>query len=183
MAKQFIMARVFPTHSAATKERAAMKRPSSPCLAPLVMLLLTSAVFARPPEPDGGQSRRLNEAEKKFQKTLTDATLRGFFTRGDNQAGPQPEKYSIKSVTKITPEIWLFQVRIQYGDRDLTLPLPLRVLWAGTTPVIALDKVPVPPLGVFSARVVVHDHKYAGIWDAGDHGGHLFGVIEPTKEK
>lgn len=162
-----------------------MKRLSSLCLAPLWILLLAAPVFAQPPQgtEDDKNAQQLNEAEKKFQKTLTNATLTGFFTRGDNQAGPKPEKYSIKSVTKIAPEVWLFLVRIQYGERDLTLPLPLRVLWAGTTPVITLDKVPVPPLGTFSARVVIHDHKYAGMWDAGDHGGHLFGTIAPTKQE
>lgn len=124
----------------------------------------------------------LNEAEKKFQQTLSGAALVGYFTDSNNRhAAPKEERYTIHQVSKIGGNLWLFQARIQYGERDLTLPLPLRVEWAGKTPVITLDNLPVPPLGSFSARVVIHEGKYAGTWSGGDHGGHLFGRVEPQQ--
>ena len=122
------------------------------------------------------------ELEKKFQDALTGATLQGHFTsnRDENGTSPKEDKYSITSVTKMQGDVWLFNTRIQYGAHDITLPLPLRVVWAGDTPVITLDKMPVPGMGSFTARVMIFDRKYAGMWDGGDHGGLLYGKI--TKE-
>jgi hypothetical protein len=121
--------------------------------------------------------------EKKFQETLTAATLTGHFTSGKvDLANAKEEKYTIESVTKLPgTELWLFKARIQYGGHDVTMPLPLRVVWAGDTPVITLDKVSVPGFGQFTARVMIFDGKYSGMWDGGNHGGLLFGKI--TKEE
>jgi hypothetical protein len=123
------------------------------------------------------------ELEKKFAETLNGATLTGRFTAGKGdkgEAGGQ-EKYAIDSAKKLAGDYWLITARIQYGNHDATVPLPLRVLWAGDTPVITLDKFPVPSFGTFSARVMIYDNKYAGTWDGGNHGGLLSGRI--TKEK
>ena len=90
---------------------------------------------------------------------------------------PKEDKYTIDSVKKLQGDIWLFTARIQYEKHDVTLPLPLRVVWAGDTPVITLDKMPVPGMGSFTARVMIFDNQYAGMWDGGDHGGMLFGKI------
>jgi hypothetical protein len=56
--------------------------------------------------------------------------------------------------------------------------MPINVLWAGNTPVMTLDKITIPGLGTFSARVVFHENKYAGTWVHDNVGGHLFGRIE-----
>jgi hypothetical protein len=56
------------------------------------------------------------------------------------------------------------------------------VRWAGDTPVIALDRVTIPALGTFSARVVLDESRYAGTWSHDEKGGHLFGVIERLPE-
>ncbi len=122
--------------------------------------------------------------EKKFVEALSGATLTGHFTDQSKPDAklPREEKYTIESVSKLHGDYWLFKSRIQYGTHDATLPLPLRVLWAGETPVITLDKVPVPGFGTFSARVMIHDGKYAGTWDGGDHGGLLFGTVAKDKK-
>jgi hypothetical protein len=123
------------------------------------------------------------ELEKKFGETLNGATLTGRFTagKGDKGDGGGQEKYVIDSAKKLAGDYWLITARIQYGNHDATVPLPLRVLWAGDTPVITLDKFPVPGFGTFSARVLIYDNKYAGTWDGGNHGGVLSGKI--SKEK
>ncbi len=119
------------------------------------------------------------ELETKFADTLSGATLQGHFTNTLDQKGasPKEDKYTIDSVKKMQGDIWLFTARIQYEQHDVTLPLPLRVVWAGDTPVITLDKFPVPGMGSFTVRVMVFDDKYAGMWDGGNHGGLLFGKI------
>ena len=61
---------------------------------------------------------------------------------------------------------------------DLTVPVPVQVKWAGNTPVITVEKVAIPGLGTFSARVLLDGVRYAGTWSHDDKGGHLFGVIE-----
>jgi hypothetical protein len=125
------------------------------------------------------------ELEKKFQDTLSGATLQGHFTsqRDENVAASKEDKYTIDSITKMQGDVWLFNARIQYGTHDLTLPLPLRVVWAGDTPVITLDKFPVPGMGEFTARVMVFDDQYAGMWDGGNQGGLLFGKITKQAAK
>ena len=77
----------------------------------------------------------------------------------------------------------MFRARIRYGDHDVTVPLSLQVKWAATTPVITLDKVTVPGLGTFNARVLIDGDRYAGTWDHGEVGGLLFGRIEHQEAK
>ena len=152
-----------------------------------VALLLSSAHGEEPSEPENTPPTipKQEELEQRFQEALSGATLAGHYTvsGAKNGALPKEEKYTIAKVSKLKDDLWIFQVRIQYGDHDVQLPLPLRVKWAGDTPVITLDKTPVPGLGTFSARVLIYDDKYAGTWGAADHGGLIFGrVIAPEKK-
>jgi len=119
------------------------------------------------------------ELEKRFSEMLSGVTLKGRFTSVRNDTAPQHEdQYDIQSVTKVPgSEYWLFQVRIKYGDHDASLPLPLRVVWAGDTPVITLDNMTVPGFGAFTARVMIFEGRYTGIWDGAGHGGVMVGTI------
>jgi hypothetical protein len=130
--------------------------------------------------PDAKPSAELREAFDAFSKRLRDVVLVGHFTiSGQQDKSLHEERYEIRSVTKMPAgDYWLFQARIKYGEHDLTLPLPLVVKWAGKTPVITLDNVTIPALGTFNARVVINGDRYAGTWDHGEVGGHLFGRIE-----
>jgi hypothetical protein len=134
-------------------------------------------------EEDEGPSQA--ELDERFEKLLSGATLAGQYTvsGAEGTSVPKEEKYTIAKVSKIAGSLWLFQVRIQYGGHDKTVPLPLPVKWTAETPMIVLDKVTVPGFGTFSARVVFHEGKYAGTWSGGDHGGHLFGRIVPAEEE
>jgi hypothetical protein len=124
--------------------------------------------------------------DKQFEETLSGATLDGAFTLGgDEDRAPRREKYTISKVSKLQNDYWLFQARIQYGDHDVTIPLPLQVKWAGDTPIITLTDMLIPGLGTYTARVVIYRGQYAGTWSGADHGGHLFGKIvkAPAEEK
>lgn len=121
---------------------------------------------------------------KKFEQIMNGAVLAGQFTILGREREPMPpEEYTIKRVSKLADgDYWLFQARIKYSDKDVTVPLPLEVKWAGETPVITLTDLTIPALGTFSARVVIDNGKYAGTWTHGDAGGHMFGVIRPNAE-
>jgi hypothetical protein len=143
------------------------------------IVLLTSAVLAADP-PQAKPAPTQEELEKQFAQTLSGATLAGNFTVvGAKSDQPLKEdRYTLGEVKKLKNGLWSFETRIQYGDHDVKVPLALEVKWAGDTPMITLDKVLVPGLGTFAARVLVHRDWYAGTWSGGDHGGHLFGKIE-----
>jgi hypothetical protein len=120
----------------------------------------------------------------KFRETLSSADLVGQYTVvGKEDRPPREERYSIKTVSKMAVgDLWLFTARIRYGDKDVTVPMPLEVKWAGETPIITLANVTIPGLGTFDSRVVIHDGMYAGTWRHGAVHGHLFGKIEKTAE-
>ena len=166
-----------------------MTRFISSCFAAtFVAAVLFSGAHAAEPAKAGKLSQA--ELEKGFEESLSGCVFRGYFTlRGQEQAkGLKEEKYTITSVKKLPgdDDLWVFNVRIQYGDHDIALPLTLQVKWAGDTPVITLTDMLIPGLGKFTSRVVVYRGQYSGIWDGGgDHAGHLFGRIEKiddTKE-
>lgn len=128
-------------------------------------------------------------ADPKFlalQKLLTNKRLVGLFTiTGKPMKDLTEETYEIKKIEKLAldDDLWAIETRIKYGDHDVTVPIAITILWANDTPIMTLDKVVVPGLGTFSARVVFHEEKYAGTWSHDAVGGHLFGRIEsiPTK--
>jgi hypothetical protein len=92
------------------------------------------------------------------------------------------EKYTITRVTKSKDDYWIFVARIQYGKRDITIPMSLQVKWAGDTPVITLTDLTIPGLGMFTSRVLIYGDRYAGTWQHGKTGGHLWGRIEKIEK-
>lgn len=149
----------------------------------------TSAVIAQDNEekPAASESQPADDKMaanfKKFEQTLSGVALVGTFTIVGKDVPAKPERYEIRSVRKLdTGDIWLFRARIKYGDKDVELPMPLEVKWAGNTPVISLDNVTLPGLGTFSSYVVIDGDKYAGTWTHGEASGHMFGRIEKLKD-
>ena len=116
----------------------------------------------------------------KFTKLLTGAKFVGHFTiDGKSLADLRKETYEIEKVEKLPEgDMWVITARIEYGDKDLKVPVPLEVKWAGTTPVLTLDHLTIPGLGTFAARVLLHQDKYVGTWRHDEVGGHLFGAIK-----
>jgi hypothetical protein len=118
-----------------------------------------------------------------LEKTLSGSKFSGSFTiAGQGREKLTSEEYHILQCKKLDEgNQWMITARIKYGEHDVTVPLPLPIEWAGTTPVIALDDFEVPLMGTFDARVLIDldKRKYAGTWSHGDAGGHLFGDILP----
>jgi hypothetical protein len=155
------------------------------CCLSLLPLALAQGVDETPQPTDTAQvSAEKQKLYDLFEKKMTNVKFTGNFTvLGKQQDNLPKESYTIVSVKKLAEgELWLFTARVQFGGRDVTLPMPLQVQWAGTTPVITLTKMLIPGLGTFSSRVVIYKNKYAGTWTHGDVGGHLFGTIGPNAD-
>ncbi len=139
-----------------------------------VLAVLPTLLFAQEPA-------EMNAQETALSKSLSGAVMSGFFSvDGDGDAPPElrRERYELGEVKKLEGGMWVFPTRIQYGDHDVTLPIVLPVAWADDTAVIRVNNVGFPGLGTYSARVLIHDGKYAGYWQGVGHGGRLFGSIE-----
>ena len=125
------------------------------------------------------------ELEAKFIATLTKATMSGRWCLiHKGKLTPEKEdKYTISRVTKGKDGVWFMMTRIQYGNFDATLPVPVKVEWAGDAPVIIVDGISMPGGGnTYSARVIVYEDSYAGTWSGGKVKGLLSGMITRESE-
>jgi hypothetical protein len=140
---------------------------------------LPAVATADEPAPKGAEPTKA-DLIKKLAADLTNVKLIGSFTvSGKENETPKQEEYTITSALKLDEEdLWLLKTRIKYGETDKTVPIPLEIKWAGDTPIITLTNLEIPGLGTFSSRVVIYEGRYAGTWQHGDVGGHLFGRIE-----
>ena len=136
----------------------------------VILLVLLAAGCARKPPAEA-------DLEKQFQEMMSGVTLVGHSTRLNREGLFGEERYVIEKVSKISGDTWLFQARMQYGGRDIPVPVPVTMKWAGDTPVIELTDLTIPGMGTFTARVVLYRDQYAGTWSAKDHGGQIFGKI------
>jgi hypothetical protein len=139
----------------------------------IVLLIALAAWWALRPRPTATQE----ELEARFQETMRGATLVGRSTRLNDDKVIGEERYLIESVTRLTGETWLFQSRLQYGSRNIPIPMPVTIKWAGDTPVITLTDFAVPGMGTYTARVLLYRDQYAGTWSGKNGGGQIFGKI------
>ncbi len=140
------------------------------CLCPVVF----SGCSSTPPPGDAERQAR----EAAFAESMRGVVLEGSFTIAGREAGKlRAERYEIEKVVKLGGDIWTFHARIQYGDHDVVFPVPVKLLWAGDTPMVSLTDVGIPGLGTFTARVLFYQDHYAGIWRHGEAGGSQFGRI------
>ena len=120
----------------------------------------------------------LPELERQFAQRMREVSLVGRFTIAGREDEPaRPDRYDIASVEKLGDDRWRFNVRIRYGERDVTLPVVVTMQWTGDTPMVLLTNTAIPTLGTFTARVFFYEDRYAGTWQHGEVGGHMFGNI------
>jgi hypothetical protein len=116
--------------------------------------------------------------EKEFEEMMSGATLSGRFSSFKSET-IREEKYTVGKVSRLAGDTWLINARIQYGGNDYTVPVPVKVFWAGDTPVISLTDVSLPGSGTYTARVLCYRGYYAGTWaNNKGSGGQMFGKIE-----
>jgi hypothetical protein len=160
----------------------------------LLMFAATAAQAEDKPEQAAKQQAetaakpdtKLNQAalEKAFSQKLTGAALVGSYTIDGQKSdkAPKEDRYELEKVSKVRDDYWLFLARVKYGETDLKIPITLKVLWAGDTPMISLTDFTIPGLGTFTSRVMFYGDRYAGTWQHGEVGGHMWGKIEPAKK-
>jgi hypothetical protein len=121
----------------------------------------------------------LTQLERQFTDQMQNSALVGRFTVSGREDQPaRPDRYDISSVEKVGDNRWRFNTRMRYGEVDVTLPIVVTMLWAGDTPMITLTDFTIPSMGTFTARVFFYGDRYAGTWQHGPVGGHMFGNIE-----
>ena len=140
-----------------------------------------AAVVVRP--VGAGDDVRQAQREKKFAEALAGATLVGNFSidgvKTDKPA--LPERYELKSVKKTKDGLWTFTAHVTFLKQDVTLPITVPVVWAGDTPMVSLTDATLPGMGKqLSAKVIFDEGRYAGTWQHGKFGGHMWGKIERT---
>jgi hypothetical protein len=154
-----------------------------------VVLLLNMHAFAQD-KPAGDAAAKPTPAasaeqlEATFKAMLTKATMSGrWCSINDGKLGPEKEdKYNIVSASKVNGSKWIISARIQLNKREMVVPIPVEVKWAGDTAVLIVDKLQYPGGGTYSARVLFYENTYAGTWSGGDRGGLMSGVIAGEKE-
>ena len=134
-------------------------------------------------QPGDGQAAP--SRAKQLAQKLTNSTLVGMWQMTRQLADgtqsdltpPKPEKYVITKATKLLGDRWVIAARITFGDKDVTLPVPVRIVWAEDTPIITLNELDLPGIGTYSARVMIFGDYYAGTWFGDGYGGVLSGKI------
>ncbi len=150
--------------------------------------LITTLGQAQDAPPSDAAPAALDQAalEQQFAENMTGVKLTGFFTLGRHKAGEplRQDSYTISRMTKLAGDLWQMDVRIDFGETDVTLPIALPIKWAGDTPVITVDNVGFPGIGSYNARVMIYKDEYAGTWGSADggHGGQMFGTIEKIEQ-
>lgn len=126
-----------------------------------------------------------NDRESRLAEYLNQCKFVGQFTvDGREMKGGKPEAYTISKCEKLpAKDMYRMTAKIVYGSTDAEVPLDLKILFAGNTPVITLDNLWIPGMGTFSSRVLIHNGRYTGTWQHGEKGGHMFGKIEQIEEK
>lgn len=154
----------------------------------LSLFLLSSSItglHAADKEKEKTVALTKEQLEEKLVETLTASTFTGRWCSVEKgvMGAEQADKYTILGISKISGgESWFINARIQYGERDITIPVPVQVRWAGDTPIIVVDKMGVPGGGVYSARLMIYEDTYSGTWSGGEHGGLMNGLISREKK-
>lgn len=119
----------------------------------------------------------LTDAERQFAERMRNVTLVGSFTT-DGQGGrvPEPDRYEIVSVEKVGDDLWRFNSKCCSLNSAVPFVVPMR--FNGDTPMILMTETSLPGMGTFSARVFFYGDRYAGTWQHGKVGGHMWGRIE-----
>ncbi|WP_040593116.1 hypothetical protein [Schlesneria paludicola] len=124
------------------------------------------------------------DLEKAFSAKLTNGVLAGAFSVDGKDSGTnKPDRYQIVSAKKLKGDDWLITAKMKVGENELDIPIPIKVYWANDTPVMSLTDLTIPGVGTFTARVMFYGDRYAGTWQHGEVGGHMWGLVEKNAPK
>jgi hypothetical protein len=140
-----------------------------------LFLTLANVALADTPAP-----AKLTEQESKFQTAMANVVFEGRWFPHENGAlgESKDDSYSILGIEKQPDGRWKVRAKMKYGSKEFEVPVPVKVEWAGDTPVLVVENLLMPGGQVkYSARVLVHDGAYAGTWSGGGQAGLLAGLV------
>lgn len=123
--------------------------------------------------------------EERFKVLFTKATLSGRWARikdgvlGEERSG---DKYAILSVVKRDGDNWTVNAKMKYGEKELILPVPVKMKFAGDTAVLMVEDFGIPGGGTYTARLLIFERTYSGTWKDQRGGGMLYGTINNEAE-
>src|SRR5690348_14592130 len=137
-------------------------------------------------KPASASSKPLpSDPEERFKALFTNATLSGRWARikdgvlGEERAG---DKYTIVSVVKRDGDNWTVNAKMKYGEKELILPVPVRMKFSGDTAVLSVEDLGMPGGGTYTARLLIFERTYSGTWKDQRGGGMLYGTISNQTE-
>ena len=155
-----------------------MDRSLLPKLTWIVVLFALAA-------PASSQDTGSADLDRHFEELMSGVRLQGHFNvvGPDGMSAPQPDLYMVSELTRGEGNTWIFNYRMSFNQNQQMVPVPVEVLWAGDTPVLTMTDQEIEGLqGKFSARILIDRGRYAGTWQHGPVGGHMWGVLEPAEE-
>jgi hypothetical protein len=126
-----------------------------------------------------------SDPEERFKAIFTNATLSGRWARikdgvlGEERTG---DKYTIVSVVKRDGDNWTVNAKMKYGEKELILPVPVRMKFNGDTAVLIVEDLGMPGGGTYTARLLIFERTYSGTWKDQRGGGMLYGTIANQTE-
>jgi hypothetical protein len=126
-----------------------------------------------------------SDPEERFIALFTNATLSGRWARlkdgvlGEERTG---DKYTIVSVVKRDGDSWTVNAKMKYGEKELILPVPVRMKFTGDTAVLSVEDLGMPGGGTYTARLLIFERTYSGTWKDQRGGGMLYGTIANQTE-
>ena len=150
----------------------------------LLVFAVFSAVTVSALAADSDKKVDREAQEKAFASKLTGATLAGFFSLDGKESAPnKPDRYQIVSAKKLNGDDWVITSKMKIGENQVDIPIVIKVYWADDTPVMSLTDLTIPGMGTFTARVMFYGDRYAGTWQHGEKGGHMWGIVEKPSPK
>jgi len=180
-------------HSAVEHHRV-MKKISAPVLSCIIasLWLGTSAQSQTQSESKATQKSTAatqkplpSDPEERFKSLFTRATLSGRWARikdgtlGEERTG---DKYKILSVVKRDAVNWTVNAKMKYGEKELILPVPVKMKFDGDVAILMVDDLGIPDGGTYTARLLIFGRTYSGTWKDQRGGGMLYGTISNEAE-
>lgn len=151
--------------------------------AAIVVVGLLSIVMSLSAQAADKKSDR-ESLEKAFAERLSGSVLSGYFSLdGKETDANKPDRYQIVSAKKVAGDDWVVTAKMKVGENTLDVPVPIKIYWADDTPVMSLTDLTIPGMGTFTSRIMFYGDRYAGTWQHGEVGGHMWGKIEKPTEK
>jgi len=103
--------------------------PACACVVLVLGIMLAPAVGSAQESP--AEPEQPNPLIEKLANALSNTKWTGSFTVTGSEGNPKTEAYEIKEAEYLGDDKWLLTARIAYGKRDVTVPIPLEIKWAG----------------------------------------------------